>query len=401
MHAKLVCFVAALLCGCMMDQPELLEQCREGEAATWSQARTHVALNAYYLQEEAARAVRKSQLPPAVVDEVFSKARELGATVIRSNGHNDAPAKAGDTAIQVDALKYDELSLQGLDWVLSLAKQHDVKLILTLGNYWDAYGGARQYVQWAGFARAAEGDARFFTEPSAKHLYKSYIQMLLSRVNTIDGIRYGAHPAVLAWELLNEPRGTGLDAEGKHLRAWVDEMAQHAKSYTGAWVGVGEEGFDTSLRGYSDFWRSQGAAWLFRQRSSFTSNTASPYIDYGSVHWYPEAWGFSKSRISEAGSRWFCEHKLLAERLGKPLVVGEFGLRNFGGMFNLDERRDIYRTWLKDAQQMRLAVAAPWLFVPDGRPDAWDAYSFYYRDGSAPEDPANRYADVIQEAAAK
>jgi mannan endo-1,4-beta-mannosidase len=43
---------------------------------------------------------------------------------------------------------------------------------------------------------------------------------------------------------------------------------------------------------------------------------------------------------------------------------------------------------------------ALWMFANDSRPDSWDAHTFYFRDGTVPEDPANRYADLVIEAAA-
>lgn len=85
-----------------------------------------------------------------MLEEVLAKASALGVRALRTNGHNDALSKVGDTAIQVAPLEYDEVALVGLDWVLSRARFHGVRLVLTLGNYWDAYGGARQYVEWAG-----------------------------------------------------------------------------------------------------------------------------------------------------------------------------------------------------------------------------------------------------------
>jgi mannan endo-1,4-beta-mannosidase len=41
------------------------------------------------------------------------------------------------------------------------------------------------------------------------------------------------------------------------------------------------------------------------------------------------------------------------------------------------------------------------MFAPDSRPDEWDAFTFYYRDGSRPSDPRNRYADLLIEAAGR
>jgi mannan endo-1,4-beta-mannosidase len=359
-----------------------------------------VVLNAYYLQEEATRDLRRGRTESPVVEETLAKVAALGVWAVRTTGYNDAAEKRGDSAIQVAPLQYDEVSLRGLDLVLTRASAHGVKLVLSLGNYWDAYGGTRRYVEWAGLPSPVEGDARFFTERVVIEHYKAHVARLLSRVNTFDGLRYGEHPAVLAWELLNEPRGKGLDRDGAAMRAWVDEVAAVVKEFApGHLVGTGEEGFDTSPAGYDElFWRGTGTS-FFEGGTSFRRNTASPFIDFASVHFYPEAYGVKPGATARAGAHWFSEHAALARDLGKPLLVGEFALRNREG-FSLDERRALYRGWFRCAWRTGVGASGPWMFANDARPDDWDDFTFYYRDGTVPTDPRNRYADLIVEAAA-
>lgn len=363
---------------------------------------TSVLLNAYYLQDEAAREIRGGSAESLVVEETLAKAAALGAWGVRTNGFNDALSKRGVSTIQLAPGVYDETSLQAMDLVLTRAAHHGVKLVLPLGNFWDAYGGARQYVAWAGLADPRQGDPRFFTQREVISLYKQYVTALLSRVNALDGIRYGEHPAVLGWELLNEPRGVGLDRRGEAMRAWVDELSGVVKALApGHLVGTGEEGFDTSTDGYDgSFWRSASGASLFEASASFQRNTASLLIGFGSAHFYPEAWGVQREAMARAGAHWISEHAELAGQLGKPLFLGEFGLRNEGG-FSLEERRALYRGWMRCAWRAGVGGIAPWMFAYDARPDAWDDYTFYFRDGTAPEDPRNRYADLVIEAAAR
>jgi mannan endo-1,4-beta-mannosidase len=342
---------------------------------------TIVALNAYYLQEEATRALRAGHEGSDVLEEVLGEAAAMGARAVRTNAFNDDPAKAGDSAIQVAPLLYDETALRGLDLVLARAHAHGVRLVLPLGNYWDAYGGARQYVAWAGLPEPRSGDARFFTDRRVVDHYRAHVTALLSRVNTIDGIRYGDHPAVLAWELLNEAYGGGLRDGGAALRAWVDELGAlvHALA-PGHLVGTGEVGFETA-----------GA--------SFARNTASPSIDVASVHLYPDAWGVAPEDIAAFGASWISAHARVAAAAGKPLLLGELGLRGDGAL-DLPRRRAVYRGWLACARTAGLAGAAPWLFANDARPAAWDPYSFAWHDGTASDDPENAYVDVLEEAAA-
>lgn len=359
-----------------------------------------VMLNAYYLQEEAARSLRAGLTESAVVEEVLAKSSAMGVFALRTNAFNDAAEKSGDSAIQLTPLTYDEVSFRALDLVLTRAQFHGVKLILPLGNYWDAYGGARRYVQWHGLADAKEGDPRFFTEGVVVEHYATHVANVLDRVNTFDGIRYGEHPAVWGWELLNEPRGVGLDRDGEALRAWVDRVGQVIRERApGQLIGTGEEGLEPSDDGYErGFFREFAPTLLSTPGSSFRRNTSSPYIDFASVHLYPEAWNVPEGEVARMGAKWIWQHAQVARELGKPLLVGEFALRNEEG-FPLEVRKEIYRGWFRCGARTGVAGNGPWLFVNDARPDGWDDYSFYFRDGTAPGDPQNRYADVVIEAA--
>jgi mannan endo-1,4-beta-mannosidase len=406
MHVPVLVILLLTAVGCGEDSLELLleeaSDCPEAPVMRLGAAPSAaVVLNAYYLQEEAARDLRRGHLESPAVEETLAKASALGAWAVRTTGYNDAADKRGDSAIQVAPLQYDEVSLRGLDLVLTRAAAHGVKLVLPLGNYWNAYGGTRRYVEWAGLPAPVEGDARFFTERAVIDHYKAHLVRLLSRVNTFDGLRYGEHPAVLAWELLNEPRGRGLDSRGTAMRAWVDEVAAVVKAYApGHLVGTGEEGFDTALEGYdARFWRGAASSSFFEGGSSFRRNTASPFIDFASVHFYPEAYGVRRDDTARAGAHWFSEHATLARSLGKPLFIGEFALRNREG-FTLEERRAMYRGWFRCAWRIGAGASGPWMFANDARPDAWDDFTFYYRDGTVPADPRNRYADLVVEAAA-
>ena len=66
--------------------------------------------------------------------------------------------------------------------------------------------------------------------------YKNYVAAILTRVNTITGIRYSSDPTIFAWELANEPRTSkGYDAQmglphGSTVKAWVSELAAYFRS---------------------------------------------------------------------------------------------------------------------------------------------------------------------------
>ncbi len=365
-----------------------------------------VAANAYYLQEEGTRAQGDLQAlayRSTSVAETFAKLSALGVRAVRCPAFNDGTGRVG--TIQRAPLEYDETGLRGLDLVVARAREYHVRLILPLVNYWDDYGGVRQYVRWHGYPDARTGDARFFTERPIVEHFKAHLERVIGRVNTLTGVGYWEDPTIMAWELINEPRGLGLDHGGNDLRAWIDEVAHHVRELAPEQlVGTGEEGFDVERGGYDEvFWSRAGASWMAQQGQSFTLDTASPYVDFASVHLYPEGYGWPAGAVEEAGSRWIAEHSAIAASLGKPLLVGEFGLANDGSprapraTLPLEARRRIYERWLSVGARVAGGMA-PWLFAYDRRPDS-DPYTWYFRDGTAPSDPRNRYADLVVAAA--
>lgn len=63
--------------------------------------------------------------------------------------------------------------------MLSEARRNGIRLILSLANNYDNYGGKKQYVQWAkeqGQSIASEDD--FFTNPVVKDYYKNHIKVI-------------------------------------------------------------------------------------------------------------------------------------------------------------------------------------------------------------------------------
>lgn len=90
------------------------------------------------------------------VAELFDQARGAGITVLRCWAHSEGcdpgyiqrgcsfhgtPGGAGTYEAQLD-----EESLRGLDFVLAQARRTGIRLLLSLTNYWEAYGGMRAYL---------------------------------------------------------------------------------------------------------------------------------------------------------------------------------------------------------------------------------------------------------------
>lgn len=72
-----------------------------------------------------------------------------------------------------------------------------------------------QYVAAAGLQHPED----FFSSPAALQLYQNHQKALANRVNTVNGRMYKNEPAILAWDLINEPR-SGCDIS--HANATCD-----------------------------------------------------------------------------------------------------------------------------------------------------------------------------------
>jgi mannan endo-1,4-beta-mannosidase len=81
------------------------------------------------------------------VDEVQEEMAAMGMTVLRTWAFNDGAGQWN--ALQISPGVYQEYVFQGLDYVLYKADQEGLRVILTLVNNWDDYGGMNQYVAWA------------------------------------------------------------------------------------------------------------------------------------------------------------------------------------------------------------------------------------------------------------
>jgi mannan endo-1,4-beta-mannosidase len=70
--------------------------------------------------------------------------------------------------------------LKGLDFVVSEAGKYGVKLILSLVNNYDSFGGKKQYVDWArSQGQSISSDDDFFSNSLVKQFYKNHIKVNL------------------------------------------------------------------------------------------------------------------------------------------------------------------------------------------------------------------------------
>lgn len=300
-----------------------------------------------------------------MVDDVFVQAKAMNLKVLRlwaflDRGSLDGsvPSVDGDgtkdgvyfrfwdPVAQRPVINEGENGLRRLDYVLTQARRHDVRLILVLTNNWREFGGIDQYVTWYRKQGARYHD-EFFTHPGIRQAYQDYAAYLIDRVNSIDGVPYREDPAIFAWELANEPRcrnGRNLDRaagwDTTTIVRWVEEVSAFIRSRDpNHLIAVGDEGF--LAKG------GAGSLYAAKDGVDHEALASVEHVDFATFHLYPDHWGLSL----EQSYRWIEAHLDVAQRIGKPTVLEEYGaiVERDRSSFELtrgwERRKTAYRNW--------------------------------------------------------
>ncbi len=334
-----------------------------------------VGTNNYYLHYKS----------PLMRDAVLDKAAASGFDVVRTWGWFDIGNEDGSNSVagiqdgtyiqywdakaQRPAYNDGASGLQKLDAVVARAKQDGLKLVIPFTNNWTDFGGMDQYVRWAGL----DNHDDFYTDARIRGWYKDYVSHILNRVNTITGVKYKDDPTIMTFELANEPRCVGSGGYPRSstcttdtLTGWADEMSTFIKSIDRKHlVSMGDEGFfciDPSLKD-EQYDCSSGVD---------TVRLASlPNMDVMSYHLYPDSWG----KTAQWGTTYIRQHTAAAERINKPVMLGEFGLRD------QSIRNAIYQQWTSAVAEGGTDGALYWILSDkqdDGTlyPD-YDGFTIY------------------------
>ncbi|KAF3334817.1 mannan endo-1,4-beta-mannosidase 1-like protein [Carex littledalei] len=315
--------------------------------------------NAYWLMTLASDASQRDK-----VSTVFREAPGNSLSVARTWAFSDG----GSNALQYSPGSYNEQTFQGLDFVVSEAGKYGVKLILSLVNNYDSFGGKKQYVNWArNQGQYISSDDDFFSNSLVKQYYKNHVKAVLTRVNTVTGVAYKDDPTIFAWELMNEPRCPS-DPSGATIQKWITEMAAHVKSIdANHMLEAGLEGFYAPTAARSQINPS------FQIGTDFISNNLISGIDFATLHSYPDQWMANSNDDAQLSflSNWLDAHIQDAQDvLRKPLLITEFGKSLKDPGYNNNQRDALFsmvysKIYLSARNEGAAAGGLFWqLFVP-------------------------------------
>ncbi len=224
---------------------------------------------------------------------------------------------------------YNDTILRGLDYLLAELERRGMYAVLYLNNSWEWSGGYGTYLEWAGKGKSVmpnevswndycDYQKQFVLDDSAKAMSYAHVRNIVGRTNTFTGKPYAESPAIMSWQIANEPRA--FSREGKDsLASWLETTARIIKSIDpNHLVSTGSEG-KYGCEVDIDLWR--------RIHSSDA-------IDYANIHIWPYNWRWiSDSTVVSGFDRaaaetlaYIEEHdSALTVSANKPIVLEEFG----------------------------------------------------------------------------
>jgi mannan endo-1,4-beta-mannosidase len=239
--------------------------------------------------------------------------------------------------------KYDERLLAGMDFLLAEMAKRDMTAVIYLNNFWQWSGGMTQYLNWFAGTPALDPNvtkdyeaymretARFYTNEKAQAEYRNVIRTFINRKNSVTGKPYAGDPVIMSWQLANEPRPGNASSTPQEKDIYVKWIADTAAYIRGLdknhLVSTGSEGLAGS---------SQDAALFARAH-------ATRDVDYLTYHLWPKNWGWIDSKRVDAtwsgalekSSHYLNVHIDYAKKIGKPIVLEEFGMDRDDASFDV------------------------------------------------------------------
>jgi mannan endo-1,4-beta-mannosidase len=251
-------------------------------------------------------------------------------------------------ALQVESGVYNSSIFDGLDFLLAEMAKREMYAVLYINNSWEWSGGYGQYLSWAGYGNVPPEGVRnwplflahvsqYAACDSCHVLFLNHVKNVITRTNRYTGKKYTDDPAIMSWQVGNEPRAFSNDGKPAFIK-WLKETTAFIRSLdSNHLISLGNEGT----------MGCEGDMQLFE------TIHADPNVDYLTIHIWPKNWGWitipnvtdDVGAAIEKSNAYIAEHAAVAEKLRKPLVIEEFGYPRDHHRYTLDcptTARDTY-----------------------------------------------------------
>lgn len=256
--------------------------------------------------------------------------------LVGSDGEEGVLTKVEPTLQKAPGV-YNDTILAGLDYLLMEMGKRDMVAVLYLNNSWEWSGGYGFYLEHAGEGVAPRPNEdgypafmnfmrKYATSEKAHKLFYDYVRFIISRTNRYTNVAYVDDPAIMSWQIGNEPRAFRKE-ELQPFTNWLKEASALIRSLDkNHLISIGTEGA----------WGCEGDYETYEKISS------DPNIDYCNIHIWPYNWSWAKpDRLIEdlpaacdSTKQYIDRHIEICDRLNKPLVMEEFGYPRDGFKFD-------------------------------------------------------------------
>jgi mannan endo-1,4-beta-mannosidase len=257
---------------------------------------------------------------------------------------------------------FDPGFLKGMDALLYELGKRKMTAVIYLSNNWNWSGGFLQYLKWNGkipdslflknipWSETGMYTSKFYDCENCMADYLKQVKYVIGHTNSITNKKYKNDPAIMAWEIANEPRPMRPSAVNSYKK-FISNTALFIKNLDpNHLVTTGTEGY-----------MSTDNMQLYKEIHDDKN------IDYLTIHIWPKNWSWFRGKNIAGGMdsiisktiNYLHQHETVARELNKPLVIEEFGLPRDHHSYDIDSPttyRDIYygkilNQWLKSKRE--------------------------------------------------
>ena len=173
----------------------------------------------------------------------LDKMKEMGIDNLRilvgSDGKRGVKTKVEPTLQEAPGV-YNDTILAGLDYLLMEMGKRKMVAVLYLNNSWEWSGGYGYYLEQAGLGKAPRPDedgypafmnfvAQYASCDKAHQLFYDYVRFILTRTNRYTKKKYKDDPAIMSWQIGNEPRAFSKE-QLPAFEKWLGETSKLIRS---------------------------------------------------------------------------------------------------------------------------------------------------------------------------
>ena len=269
----------------------------------------------------------------------LDKMKSLGIDNLRilvgSDGKRGVKTKVEPTLQEAPGV-YNDTILAGLDYLLMQMEKRKMVAVLYLNNSWEWSGGYGYYLEQAGLGQAPRPNeagysafmqfvSQYASCEKAHQLFYDYVRFIIGRTNRYTHRRYVDDPAIMSWQIGNEPRAFSKEALPAFER-WLAEASSLIRSLdSNHLISIGSEGS----------WGCENDI------ACYERICADKNVDYCNIHLWPYNWSWARKEhlVEDLGvsckntKEYIDAHLSVCARIGKPVVMEEVGYPRDGFSF--------------------------------------------------------------------